>query len=96
MQKTSIDYLTHTWNPLAMCCAPVSEGCEHCWHLRMADRLAEYDEAFPNQPPIGAIVSLKNERGKIISIKHGPYAWLLNYRHPDQEAINAMRGRETP
>jgi protein gp37 len=40
MQKTSIDYLTHTWNPLSMRCTPVSEGCEHCWHLRMADRLA--------------------------------------------------------
>lgn len=39
MQKTSIDYLTHTWNPLAMRCTPVSEGCAHCWHLRMADRL---------------------------------------------------------
>lgn len=39
MQKTEIDYLTHTWNPLAMRCTPVSEGCEHCCHLRMADRL---------------------------------------------------------
>lgn len=39
MQKTAIDYLDYTWNPLAMRCTPVSEGCEHCWHLRMADRL---------------------------------------------------------
>lgn len=40
MQKTAIEYLDYTWNPLAMRCSPVSEGCEHCWHLRMADRLA--------------------------------------------------------
>lgn len=40
MQKTPIEYLTHTWNPLAMRCTPVSEGCKNCWHLRMADRLA--------------------------------------------------------
>lgn len=40
MTKTNIEYLDYTWNPLAMRCSPVSEGCEHCWHLRMADRLA--------------------------------------------------------
>lgn len=40
MQKTKIDYLTHTWNPIAMRCTPVSAGCDHCWHLRMANRLA--------------------------------------------------------
>lgn len=39
MQKTAIEYLDYTWNPLAMRCTPVSDGCEHCWHLRMADRL---------------------------------------------------------
>lgn len=38
MNKTSIEYLTHSWNPIAMRCTPVSEGCAHCWHLRMADR----------------------------------------------------------
>lgn len=39
MQRTKIEYLTHTWNPIAMRCTPVGPGCEHCWHLRMADRL---------------------------------------------------------
>lgn len=39
MKKTKIDYLTHTWNPLAMRCSPVSAGCDHCWHLGMADRM---------------------------------------------------------
>ena len=40
MTKTSIDYLTHTWNPLAMRCTKVSPACDHCWHLAMANRLA--------------------------------------------------------
>ena len=39
MQRTKIEYLTHTYNPLAMRCTPVSAGCDHCWHLRMANRL---------------------------------------------------------
>lgn len=39
MQRTKIEYLSHTWNPLAMRCTPVSAGCDHCWHLRMANRL---------------------------------------------------------
>lgn len=40
MQSTKIEYLTHTWNPFAMRCTPVSEGCANCWHLRMANRLS--------------------------------------------------------
>ena len=40
MQRTNIEYLTHTWNPIAMRCTGVSEGCRNCWHIRMADRLA--------------------------------------------------------
>lgn len=39
MQKTGIEYLTHTWNPIAMRCTPCSPGCANCWHLRTADRL---------------------------------------------------------
>lgn len=41
MNKTKIEYLTHTWNPLAMRCSPISEGCKNCWHLALADRLAK-------------------------------------------------------
>ena len=41
MNKTNIEYLDYTWNPLAMRCRAVSEGCAHCWHLGMADRLRE-------------------------------------------------------
>jgi len=40
MNRTGIEYLTHTWNPIALRCTPVSEGCANCWHRRMADRLA--------------------------------------------------------
>ncbi len=40
MQRTKIAYLTHTWNPIAMRCDKVSIGCDNCWHLKMAKRLA--------------------------------------------------------
>lgn len=40
MNKTGIEYLDYSWNPLAMHCTPVSEGCAHCWHLAMTKRLA--------------------------------------------------------
>jgi protein gp37 len=41
MQKTKIEYLDYTWNPIAMKCTPVSDGCQNCWHLAMAKRLAK-------------------------------------------------------
>lgn len=41
MTKTKIEYLSHTWNPLAMRCTPCSEGCTDCWHIRYADRLCK-------------------------------------------------------
>ena len=41
MNKTNIEYLSHSWNPLAMKCAPISEGCANCWHLSLAKRLAK-------------------------------------------------------
>jgi len=41
MNKTKIEYLTHTWNPLAMLCDPVSPGCQNCWHRRRAKMLAK-------------------------------------------------------
>ena len=31
--KTHIDYLDATWNPIIMRCTPVSDGCKNCWHL---------------------------------------------------------------
>lgn len=41
MNKTKIEYLDWTWNPIAMRCTPISEGCRNCWHLAMAKRLAK-------------------------------------------------------
>ena len=40
MNKTGIEYLDYTWNPIAMRCTKISEACEHCWHIQMCDRLA--------------------------------------------------------
>lgn len=40
MNKTKIEYLTHTWNPLAMRCTPIGSGCANCWHLALANRFA--------------------------------------------------------
>lgn len=40
MNKTGIEYLSHTWNPIAMRCTRVSAGCQNCWHLRTAVRHA--------------------------------------------------------
>ena len=37
MQKTNIQYLTHTWNPIAMRCSKCSPGCQECWHLARCD-----------------------------------------------------------
>lgn len=41
MNKTNIEYLTHSWSPIAMRCTPISEGCKNCWHLALANRLAK-------------------------------------------------------
>ena len=46
MQKTPIEYLDMTWNPIAMRCTPVSAGCKNCWHLRMAKRFSGMDSFF--------------------------------------------------
>lgn len=40
MNKTDIEYLDYTWNPISMRCTPKSTGCLNCWHLMVADRLA--------------------------------------------------------
>jgi len=38
MNKTKIEYLDYSWNPIKMRCTPVSEGCQKCWHLAMLKR----------------------------------------------------------
>ena len=58
MNKTPIEYLTHTWSPISMRCTPVSSGCKNCWHLEAADRLAlnplfsqEIQDAYSGKAP---------------------------------------------
>jgi len=47
VNKTNIEYLDYTWNPIVMRCTPVSEGCANCWHLATADRLAKNPKVDP-------------------------------------------------
>jgi protein gp37 len=47
MNKTNISWCDYAWNPIAMLCTPVSPGCQNCWHLKLANRMA----ANPNFPP---------------------------------------------
>jgi protein gp37 len=49
MNKTKIEYLDYTWNPIAMRCTPVSSGCANCWHLAMAKRLAKNPNLITNK-----------------------------------------------
>lgn len=58
MNKTNIEYLDYTWNPIVMRCTPVSEGCANCWHLARADMLAK-------NPKIDPEFRLIYERGHI-------------------------------
>ena len=53
MNKTGIEYVDFSWNPIKMRCTPVSEGCKNCWHQRYARRHAanpnfwkEFQEAY--------------------------------------------------
>ncbi len=56
------------------------------WQGKMADLLAEYDAAFPNQPDIGTRVQCVR-RKKLTKFPD----WVLNYRHPDRAAISELR-----
>lgn len=57
------------------------------WQGKMAELLEEYDEAFPNQPNIGTRVQI-TQKGKLIAAPD----WIVNYRHPDIEIIEKMKG----
>ena len=51
MNRTNIEYLDYTWNPVHGC-DPVSSGCRECWARDMSKRLAAmgvkgYDKADP-------------------------------------------------
>ena len=50
------------WNPLAMRCNQVGNGCRNCWHLRMCDRLAR-NHSLP------ASVRTAYEGGEVAALK---------------------------
>ena len=52
MNKTTISYLTHTWNPLAMRCTKCSPARDNCWHLRWANRHAMRAAYAGDAPPL--------------------------------------------
>ncbi len=56
------------------------------WQGRMAQLLDEYSEAYPNLPGIETSVSAKVDGA---FTRFPP--WLLNYRHPDEDAINEAK-----
>lgn len=54
-----IGYIDRTWNPIAMKCTPISDGCANCWHLSMARRMAanplisaDQRAAYAGGPPV--------------------------------------------
>jgi len=56
MNRTNIEYLTHTWN-VTHGCSPVSKGCQNCWAKVMSKRLAGmgvrgYNKDNPFKPTI--------------------------------------------
>ena len=57
------------------------------WQGKMAALLREYEQAFPNQPDIGTRVQITKNRKLIKTPK-----WLINYRHPDREMIESLKG----
>lgn len=57
------------------------------WQDKMTVLLDEYDNTFPNMPDIGTRVQA-TKRGKLIKWP----SWVLNYRHPEYEEIQALRG----
>ena len=62
------------------------EAMPMIWQSKMAALLNEYDEAFPNQPDIGARIQITQD-GKLIKTPD----WLINYRRPDYRMIDQLR-----
>lgn len=59
------------------------------WQGRFAELMDEWDDHWPSQPDITAHVQIK-QNNRFISTP----PWLLNYRHPDHNQLNAMRGKD--
>ncbi|ATW62284.1 hypothetical protein Psp6_00031 [Pseudomonas phage Psp6] len=63
------------------------EAMPDVWQGRLAVLLHEYEDAFPNHPEIGTTVRC-TKGGRIIKTPD----WMVNYRHPDQAMLKALRG----
>ncbi|MFU4952057.1 hypothetical protein ACM7ZP_17325 [Pseudomonas aeruginosa] len=59
------------------------------WQRRFAELMDEWDDHWPNQPDVNARVHIA-QNGLYISTPK----WLLDYRHPDHNQLNAMRGKD--
>ena len=56
------------------------------WQDKMTELLEEYEDTFPNQPKLGTRVQA-TKNGKLVKWP----SWVLNYRHPDYEAIAEVK-----
>jgi hypothetical protein len=57
------------------------------WQATMTKLLEEYQDAFPNQPPISTRVQCTTPDGKLRKFPE----WMLNYRRPHRDAIEDLR-----
>ena len=64
MNKTGIEWCTHTWNPITGC-TPCSPGCKNCFAERMAKRLRGRF-GYPDDNPF----RVTHHRNKIDQPKH--------------------------
>ncbi len=62
-------------------------GMPNNWQRDMARLLNEFDDAFPNAPPIGFTVRC-TKNGKLVNTPE----CLINYRRPMLDEIDKMRG----
>tara|TARA_B100000902_G_C27315541_1_gene921082 strand:- start:3101 stop:3547 length:447 start_codon:yes stop_codon:yes gene_type:complete len=60
------------------------------WQLQFTHLLEQYENTFPERPPIGTQVRVTDQRNKLIPTPE----WVTNYRHPDQKFIDGMKGHE--
>lgn len=57
------------------------------WQAKLAALLQEWDDTWTNQPDIKLLVVAKCSSGQFKSIPE----FLLNYRHPNRLALDAMK-----
>ena len=59
------------------------------WQGRLAELLYEYNEVFTNQPDSGTRVQI-TKSGRLVATPD----WIKNYRHPDTDTIESMKGNK--